>query len=235
MRVVLPMARIAIRGQLDPDDVPRNVADLAIETAVRARQREARLGIVIKAPSLPTVRIVAQRAVRPQPPLMMAIPVAGAAAHRRSLEQQGAMALLTRHDRVTSDERKPGDIVIEGGYPAPADLYVTALATVSELALVPVILEMTGSTGRRQLVTMESSGMARIALHLCMRSSQWEFGLLVMIEANCAPLVLVVAAFALGTVPFVVDILKPVAIDARRANPLVALTDVASRTSDRSM
>lgn len=235
MRVVLPVTRIAVRSQLDPGDVPHNVAGLAIEAAVRARQRKARLGVVIKAPSLPTVRVVAERAIRPQPPFMMAVPVAGVAAQRRSLEQQGAMALLARHDRVTSNERKPGEIVIKGGYSAPADLYVTALAAISELALVPVILEMTGSTSRRQLVAIESSGMARIALHLCMRSSQWKFGLPVMIEANCAPLVLVVAAFALGTVPFVVDILNPMAIDAGRANSLVALTDVASRTSDRPM
>lgn len=235
MRVVLPVARIAIRGQLDPGDVPRNVAGLAIEPAVHARQREARLCVMIKAPSLPTVRVVAERTVRPQPPFMMEVPVAGVAAQRRSLEQQGTMAFLARHDCVTSNERKPGEIVIERGYSAPADLYVTALAAISELALVPVILEMTGPTSRRQLVTIECSGMARIALHLRMRSPQWEFGLLVMIEANCAPLVLAVAALALGTVPFVVNILKPVAIDARRANPLVALTDMASRTSDRSM
>jgi len=76
MRVILAMARITILGQRDLGDVPGRVARLAIKPAMRTGQRVARLRIVIKAPSRPAVRIMAERAVRPQPAFVMLVPVA---------------------------------------------------------------------------------------------------------------------------------------------------------------
>ena len=119
--------------------------------------------------------------------------------------------------------------MIEGNYPSPTGLYVTSLAAAAKLALVPIILPVTRYTGRRQLVAIEIAGMARIALDLRMRPSQGIFRGLVMIEVNRIPLILVVAGLAFGTVPRGVNILNPVAIDARGANPLVAFADMARR------
>src|SRR5664279_3659511 len=61
------------------------------------------------------------------------------------------------------------------------------------------------------LVAIDIAGMAEIALDLHMRRSQRIFRL-VMIEMNRFPLVLVVTAFALGTVPSGVNVLNPVAV-----------------------
>jgi len=86
MGVILPVAGVAIRGQRDLGHVPPHVAGLAIETAVLTGQRIARLLVVIEPPSGPTIRIVAESAVRPQTTLMMLVPVAGRAGERRALE-----------------------------------------------------------------------------------------------------------------------------------------------------
>ena len=125
--------------------------------------------------------------------------------------------------------------MIEGNYPSPTGLSVTSLAAGAKLALVPVILAVTRYTARRQLVAIEIAGMTRIALDLRMRPPQGIFRVLVMIEVNDAPLVLVVAGLAFGAVSRGVNILDPVAIDARGANSLVAFADMARRADDGAM
>jgi hypothetical protein len=166
---------------------------------------------------------------------MMLVPVAGGANQRRAFEQQRAMAFLARHDSVAPDQRKSRDVVIEGRYSAPAGLSVTLLAAIAKLAFVLVILSVTRHTGRRQLVAIKIACVARIALDLRMRGSQWKFCRLGMIEANRAPLVLVVAAFALGAVPSGVDILNPVAIHTCGGDILVAFANMARGAGDGTM
>jgi hypothetical protein len=65
MYVILLVAPIAIRVQRDLRNVLGNVASVAIEAAVCSRQRVACLRVVIKAPSPPTIRVVAERAICP--------------------------------------------------------------------------------------------------------------------------------------------------------------------------
>jgi hypothetical protein len=117
------------------------------------------------------------------------------------------MAFLAGHDGVAPDQGKSRNVVIERDHTAPAPLSVALLAPAAELTLVRVILSMTGHAGRRQFVTIEIARMASIAFDLRVRRSQREFGRLVVIEADRAPLVLVVAAVALRTVPSAVDVL----------------------------
>ncbi len=88
MYVVVLVARMAIRCQRDLGNVLGDVASVAIEAAVCSGQRIARLRVVIEAPSLPTTRVVAERTICPQAPLMMLVPVARAARQRRVLEPQ---------------------------------------------------------------------------------------------------------------------------------------------------
>src|SRR5664279_366572 len=211
MRVILAMAGQAIHQERRFRDVLDGVAGLAIEATVGPGQRIVRLRVVIVAPALPAVRVVTKRTVQAQAAFMMLVAMASVAIQRRALELQRAMALLASHDSVAADQRKSGDIVIEGRDFAPIGLAVTLLAAISQLALVLVILLVTRHTGRRQLVAIDIAGMAEIALDLHMRCSQRIF-CLVMIEMNRFPLVLVVAAFALGTVPSGVNVLNPVAI-----------------------
>lgn len=107
---------------------------------------------------------------------------------------------------------------------------MTPLATIAELTAVPIVLAVTGYAGRRQLVAVEIAGMARVAFYLRMGASKWKFRRLIMVEANCAPLALIMAGFTLRPVPSAMDVLNPVAIEARSANSLVAFAAVARRT-----
>jgi hypothetical protein len=103
MRVVLAVAGVAIRGQGNLCDIFGDVAGVAIEAAVRPGQRVTRLRVMIKAPPRPTIRIVAERAIRAQATLMMLVAMAGGAIQRGALEIQRAMAFLARHDCVAPD------------------------------------------------------------------------------------------------------------------------------------
>jgi hypothetical protein len=235
MSVVLAVTCIAIRGQSDLGDILGNVAGWAIEAAVRARQWVTRLHIVIKAPPLPTVRVVAERTIRPQAARMKLIRMAGSASQRRAFEQQRAMAFLARYDHMASEQRKSSDVVIEGLYSTPAGLAVALLAAAAKLPFVSIILPVARHAGRRQLVAIEIAGMARIALDLRMRVPQRKFRRLVVVEPNRAPLVLVVAGLAFGAVSSGVNILNPVAIDACGADPFVAFANVARAAEDGAM
>jgi hypothetical protein len=65
MRIILAVTSHAIRRQGGLCDVLRDVAGLAIETAVGARQGVARLRVVVIAPALPAIRVMTKRAVGP--------------------------------------------------------------------------------------------------------------------------------------------------------------------------
>lgn len=69
--------------------------------------------------------------------------------------------------------------------------------------------------------------MAGIALDLRVCGPERKFRLFVVIEVDRDPLVLIVAAFAFGSIPSGVDVLNLVAIGARCADPLVALASMA--------
>jgi hypothetical protein len=212
MGVILTVASHAIRRQCRLCDALRDVACLAIQTAMGSRQRVACLCIVIKTPALPAIRVVTKRTVGSQPAFMMPVAVTGVAIQRRPLELLGAMAFLARHDGMASNQRKPGDIVIKGRF-TPADLSVTLFAANAELAFVSIILLVTRHAAGRQSVAIDIPGMAGIALDLRVRAFQWKFRP-VMVEVNRFPLVLIVAGFALGAVSSGVNVLDFVAIYA---------------------
>jgi hypothetical protein len=211
------------------------VAGVAIEAAVRPGQRIARLRIVIKAPPRPTIWIVAECAIRSQTTLMMLVGVAGRAIQWRALKRQRAMAFFARYDGVASDQRESRNVVVEGGYTAPTRLVVTSLAAGTQLALVAIILPVTGYTGGGQFIAIEIAGVASIAFDFCMRGSQRKFRRLVMIEENRAPFVLVVAGLAFAAISSGMNILNPVAIDACGTDPLIAFANMARGADDGTM
>jgi hypothetical protein len=88
MYVILLVTRIAVRRQRDLGHLLGDVAGVAIEAAMCSGQRITRLRVVIKAPPLPAIRVVAERTICPQTPLMMLVAVACAARQRRVLEAQ---------------------------------------------------------------------------------------------------------------------------------------------------
>lgn len=106
------------------------------------------------------------------------------------------------------------------------------LAAEAELAVMTVVLAMTGHAGRRQLIAIEIAGVTGIAFYLCMCAPERKSRVPIVIETDRRPLVLLVAGFALGAIASTMDILNPVAIDARGAYALVAFPDVAGRAAN---
>jgi hypothetical protein len=86
MDVILLMTRVAICCQRDLGDILGSMAGMAIEAPVRPRERVVRLRVMIKAPSRPTIRVVAEHAIGSQAPLVMLVGVTGGARQRRVLE-----------------------------------------------------------------------------------------------------------------------------------------------------
>jgi hypothetical protein len=91
---------------------------------------------------------------------------------------------------------------------------------------VPIILAMASHARGRQPVSIEIASVATVALDLCVGGPEWKFSVRVVIKADRDPLVLFVAGSALGAVPPGMDVLNPVAIDARYADPFVAFANM---------
>jgi hypothetical protein len=101
-----------------------------------------------------------------------------------------------------------------------------------QLAVVPVILAMAGDAGCSELVAIEIAGVAGVALHLGVGAPEGKFRVLVMVESDRRPLVLVVAGLTPGAVAPAMNILNLVAAGAGHADFLVALADMARRAGD---
>jgi len=142
------------------------------------------------------------------------------------------MAFLACHDGVVSDQRKSRDVMIEGCGTAPIVLAMASLAANAKLTVVRIIGAMAGHACRRQLVAIESTAVACVALDFCMGGPEREFRVLIVIKADRGPLVLLVAGSALGAVPSAVDVLNPVASDARCADSLVPFANMARGARD---
>ena len=232
MHVVLLVTRIAFVPEHDLRDILCGVAGVAIEAAMGARQRKMRLGIMVEAPERPCIRIVAQSAIGPQASFVMLVPMTGGARQPRILEPPRPVALFAGGDGMASDQGKPRDVVVKGGDASPGALAVALLASGAELAVMAVILAMAGHASRRELVAIEIAAVTSVAFYLCMGLPERKFRVPVVIETDRRPLVLFVAGFALGAVASAMDVLNPVAIDACRADVLVALADVAGRAAN---
>src|SRR5271169_3465949 len=106
MRVILAVTGHAVRRQCGLRDILRDMAGLAIEAAMGSGQRVACLGVVIKAPALPAIRVVTSCTVRPQTTFMVPVAVTGVAIQRRTLELQRAMTFLAGHYGMAPDQWK---------------------------------------------------------------------------------------------------------------------------------
>jgi hypothetical protein len=210
MRVILAVTCHALRGQCGFGDILRYVASMTIEAAMGSRQRIARLRVVIEAPALPAIRVMTKRAAWPQAAFMVKVVVARFASQRSTLESQRAMAFLARYDGMMPNQRKAGDVMIKGS-PSPVGVAVTLLAAAAQFAFVPIILLVTGDTGRPQLITIKIARVAAVAFDLHMSALQRKVRL-VMIEMGRFPLVGLMASFTSGAVPPGVNILNLVTI-----------------------
>lgn len=119
MDVLLAVARIAIGRSHDLRGVPRHMAGVTIEIAMRPGERVAGLGVVIKGPRLPAMRVVTEPAIRAEASFVMLVGMAGDASQWRLLELGRAMTRLAAYRGMPADQREAGDVMIEGDDPPP--------------------------------------------------------------------------------------------------------------------
>jgi hypothetical protein len=99
------------------------------------------------------------------------------------------MALLAWRDRMTANQWKTRDVVVEGHIPPPARFLVALFTAAAELSLVGIVFLVTRHAIRCELVAIEVAGMTGVALDLRMLAPQWELGQPVVIEAHRLPFV----------------------------------------------
>jgi hypothetical protein len=112
--------------------------------------------------------------------------------------------------RMQSGQRKIGLIMIELNVFAPIGIAVTSLAARTELALMRVLLLMTGYAGRFELIAIEIAGMASIAFDARMGAVQRELGF-VVVEVGVLPCNLIVAGLAFWAIAIPVHVLQAMA------------------------
>lgn len=214
--IILAVAAVAVCRRSYARNIGLLVASMALQGMMRARQRVARLLVVIEAPACPSVRVVTRRTIRTEPPDVMRILVAARAGAGRILERRAAMTFLARDYRVQPDQGKSRQIVVEGDLLAPARLVVALLASLAELAFVRIILAMAGDAGHGQFVAIEVTGVTTLAAECGVTAAQWELRRLVVVEADQGPLLGGMAAFAIVAIPALMLVLQAVTGNAGR-------------------
>src|SRR5262245_61365846 len=122
---------------------------------MRPIQSEFGLRVVIEAPAHPAVRVVAHGTIARQPAFMVLILMAARTCAWCFLERARPVAFLAWDDGVTSDQREPRDVMIEGDLPSPPGFLVALLAARAKLGFVGIILLVAGDAGHCELVAIK--------------------------------------------------------------------------------
>ena len=189
---------------------------MTIEPLMCSVERVTCLRIVIETPARPAVRVVAQGAIPRESAFVMGVLVAARTDARRVFERSRAMAFLTGRDRMTADQWKSRDIVIEGHLPAPTRLLVALLAAGTQLGLMGIVLLVAGDAGCCELVAIKVASVTGVAFDLGVLPAQRKLGHSVVTEFHRLPLGRGVAGLALGTVASRMSVLQAMAGDAGR-------------------
>jgi len=191
------------------------VAGMTVELLVRPEKLEAGLAIVVEAPAVPAVRIVAAGAIRTETPHVEIVPrVTAVALENRVVEAARGVALLAGHGRVKPEQGEARHVVLEEHLLGPTPLAVAAVAGLSELAPVHVVVAVAAAAKGRKLLPSQRPRMAGIARDLPVGPPQGEALHLVMIEAFGLPGSFTVAALTAIASPPAVDVVGAVAADA---------------------
>lgn len=133
------------------------VARCALELAVRAPQREARLPVVVELRLLPLDRSVALRAVLAEPALVhIILAMATDAGRRNALVFLLGMASVAFDADMLAHERERRFRVIETDVLFPIAFVVAGLALRSKAAFMHVVLAMALDTNRRSLAKLHA-------------------------------------------------------------------------------
>ena len=186
------------------------MARIAMQFFMRAVEFKFGPLVVIKTPDIPSVRVVTHGTRLSQTPLVFVVLlVASNALAAYVFIGRCQVTVLTGHDRVQAQKRKPRDVVIEPHTLAPGPLVVTILAALALLALVHIVHLVARMALEWQLV-MDLSGVTSVARDLFMPTAQGVLGILAVVKADISPTLLGVAFLTLVAVPFLVRVVVSV-------------------------
>lgn len=226
MRIVCAMAAKAGHRRRHFGEVARRVTGVTLQSGVGSGQRILGVFVVIEAPEIKTVGVVATAAIGAKPAFVMRILVATFARPRRVFVCRGAVTGLARHGGVKTDEWKPRDVVIKDDLLPPARFSMTTFASLAELTVMGIVFLMASDARHRQFVAEKIAGVTRIAFDLLVAASQRELGRLGMIESDHRPFLHRVAGLALDPVTAIMDVLCLVTTSARPRQVLIAFADM---------
>ena len=165
---------------------------------------------VVKTPDIPSVRVVTHGTRLSQTALVFVILlVASNALVSYVFIGRCQVTVLTGHDRVQAQKRKPRDVVIEPHTLTPGPLVVTILAAPALLALVHIVHLVARMALKWQLV-MDLSGVTSVARNLFVPTAQGILGILVVVKGDISPTLLGVAFLTLVAVSFLVRVVVSV-------------------------
>lgn len=165
---------------------------------------------MIEAPEGPAVRIVAARTVLREAALVhIGGRVARDAAGVGVLEGLPRVALLTRGRGVKAEQRKHGEIVIEGDPRRPALLPVATIACLTLLPRVGIPVPVTGDARRFQRPTEGALDVARRTRQVGVSAAKRKVRVARVPEDRGREPTFIVTACAVGTIAALVDVVTP--------------------------
>ncbi len=197
------------------------MAGFAGDVGVGSGQGEVGLGVVVEEPCMPIDRVMAQRAVGPETPLVrFFVLMTGVALGRRIDVNVRLVARAAIRVRVPSEQRETGEVVIEEKILRPVDLAVAVVAGETLSAVVRIVLSVACVAVIAEGNVEYRLYVAKLALEYAMRTVQRVAGIERVIERYYLPLVRCVTVDAAAPEVLVVRVIVPVAGKAVRTQPV---------------
>lgn len=189
VHIIRFMAPATEGGQFDFLLHRLGMAKVALQFFMRSLQGEIRLNFVIKFPGPPALGVMAQSALVAQTLLVdIFLLVAVHAVIRSLFVAGGQVAVFASRYRVQADERKPGPVVIEFDLVSPGVLVVAAVAFLTFLSLVNVVLLVTRIALRAEFLLVGVPLVTTQTVDFGVAVNQFEFRVFVVIEDHFLPL-----------------------------------------------
>lgn len=204
-----------------------------VEAFMLAVQFEMRAGVVIELPGLPTVGVVARRAVLAEPVLVdIVLAMTGRALQRRIFVGRVGMTVLAGGRGMRAEQREARQVMLEFHLLAPAAFVVAGLAIAPFLAVMDIVGLVAGNTGGLDLLRTHRSGVAGLTGRLDVQAAQRVIGVAVVIEGGLRPFAAAVATFAVRAVAALMHVVARMTVIAgRRQFFCLWIALVAGRTS----
>jgi hypothetical protein len=154
---------------------------------MRTIKFEIGLCVVVEQPRLPAVRIMARSTIRPETTLVFIILFMAL----NTLEgcffiYLRNMTLLARNHRVTSNQRKTGNVVLKKYLACPTFCVMTLITFLAHLPFMR-IMELVAAIAISRQFFFDRATMTGPASHLFMSASEGKICFLVMIETCFSP------------------------------------------------